>query len=381
MKVKKYVKETRPLSLAQKLQAYKEASLGLTPQQGKTAFAVAASSLAVLTPFVAQAQCRTDLSPQLFTFTTPNSGTGVYVAFDYNNDGINDFSCAGTASTSVRIHPLGGAKLYLTSAGNIKKFAVNATINNNGNFNTFDTDLCGLGGQFCGLGAGNAGYLGIKLANGKVGFIKLTRNSVANWTIDRALSGVSVSTTPTSVTAGVCSSLHAVMPVELTNFVVKPATQHINLAWSTASEKDNAFFAVERSRNAVDFTVIGQVKGNGTTSAAHDYSFTDNDVTTEGVYYYRLKQVDNDGRVNYSLTLSAELKGENKARVYPTVVRRNLVNIEASNNNLPTAVIDMTGRVLKQFATTPSQIDVSDLGTGVYIVRVGSQVTRIVKSN
>ena len=378
MKVKKYAKETRPLSLAQKLQAYKEASLGLTPQQGKTAFAVAASSLAALTPFVAQAQCGTSISPQMVTVTLPLNNAQVF--FDYNNDGTNDLVMNRNSDNFTELFPVNGVRLYDAANFTAKKFALNDVItNDNTKFRATSTQnyLCATSFGYTNFCANGVGYLGIKLASGKLGFIKITRNNPGSYTFDRAVSGVSVSTNPASVKAGNCPTL----PVELTNFVVKPATQHINLAWSTASEKDNAFFAVERSRNAVDFVTIAQVKGNGTTSAPHDYSFTDNDVTTEGVYYYRLKQVDNDGHVDYSHTISAELKGENKARVYPTVVRRNLVNIEAVNNNLPTAVIDMTGRVLKQFATTPSQIDVSDLGTGVYIVRVGSQVTRIVKYN
>ena len=217
MKVKKYVKETRPLSLAQKLQAYKEASLGLTQQQGKTAFAVAASSLAALTPFVAQAQCGTGS----VTLTLPKT----FVFFDLNGDGTNDLKFKASGGTTT-FYAINGARLYVGAGGYATKFALNATINNTdiSNLNNFQDSnltnyLCfpGLGtGNFCTTGAG---YLGIKFSNGKLGFIKITRNSAANYTIDRTLSGLSTNVpaaNSTQVKAGNCASLSAVMPVELT---------------------------------------------------------------------------------------------------------------------------------------------------------------------
>jgi hypothetical protein len=62
------------------------------------------------------------------------------------------------------------------------------------------------------------------------------------------------------------------------------------LAWRTASEKNNDHFDVERSLNGTDFVKVGQVKGQGTTSSATDYALTDAGIGTKatGVVYYRL---------------------------------------------------------------------------------------------
>lgn len=373
MKVKKYAEDPRSLSLAQKLQTYKEASVGLTNQQSKTAFAFAAGSLAALMPFVSQAQCGTGT-------TTLNLPQNVPVLFDVDGNGVNDINFSRGGSYT-QMFPINGAAFYVATGGYAKKFNQGETIQNNAaKFQTGQNYLCGFfGGNFC--GSPITGILGIKLSASKIGFVKITKNAT-NVVIDLSKTGVTSSAPALSqLKAGDCTSLSASMPVELTNFSAKPMSQHINLAWSTASEKDNAYFAIERSRNGVDFTAIGQVKGNGTTSAAYDYGFVDQNVVTEGVYYYRLKQVDNDGTFTYSAVASAQLHDATKVKVYPTAVRHNVVNIETSNDKLPTTVVDMTGRVLKQFTTTPNQIDVSDLGAGVYMVRVGSQVTRIVKSN
>ncbi len=86
-----------------------------------------------------------------------------------------------------------------------------------------------------------------------------------------------------------------VLPVSLTSFAAKANLQNIDLAWNTASEKDNAHFEVLRSGDGKVFSKIGEVKGAGTSSTAKSYAFTDKDALP-GVGYYRLKQVDADGK-------------------------------------------------------------------------------------
>ena len=114
------------------------------------------------------------------------------------------------------------------------------------------------------------------------------------------------------------------------------------------------------------------MKGNGSTPIARDYYFVDNKIAKEGIYYYRLNQVDNNGSSTYSTVLSVEMASA-KVKVYPTFIN-NRVNILSANDQLPVTVIDMTGRVLREFTTTPNSVDVSDFGAGVYIVRVGMKL-------
>ncbi|ALW84907.1 hypothetical protein AUC43_07270 [Hymenobacter sedentarius] len=92
------------------------------------------------------------------------------------------------------------------------------------------------------------------------------------------------------------------LPVELTAFTAAVKNQDAQLAWRTASEKNNDHFDVERSFNGTDFAKIGQVKGQGTSSAATDYTLTDAGIGAKatGVVYYRLRQVDADGTENFS---------------------------------------------------------------------------------
>jgi Secretion system C-terminal sorting domain len=89
------------------------------------------------------------------------------------------------------------------------------------------------------------------------------------------------------------------VPVELSSFTASVSNSVVNLNWSTATETNNSGFAVERKTQSSTWQQIGFVKGNGTTTQKSSYSFKD-DITTSAKYYYRLKQVDFDGSINYS---------------------------------------------------------------------------------
>lgn len=90
------------------------------------------------------------------------------------------------------------------------------------------------------------------------------------------------------------------LPVELTSFTAKTTENGISLHWTTASEKNNSGFEVQRSIDGKSFATIGFVKGKGTTIEAHSYSFFDNLVVGGNEYSYRLKQVDLNGTFSYS---------------------------------------------------------------------------------
>jgi Secretion system C-terminal sorting domain len=86
-----------------------------------------------------------------------------------------------------------------------------------------------------------------------------------------------------------------VLPVTLRSFSASCDPAGTMLSWQTASETNNHFFSIERSVNGEPFTVIGTVNGQGTTSQASDYSFTDTDAPNE-ICYYRLRQTDYNGQ-------------------------------------------------------------------------------------
>lgn len=118
--------------------------------------------------------------------------------------------------------------------------------------------------------------------------------------------------------------LSTLLPVELSRFDATAQDNDALLTWETASEVNNEKFIVQRSRDAANWTSIGEVAGHGNSSEVHNYAFTDADLLS-GKYYYRLKQVDFDGASEYSDIRSVTIKGTNdraisEVRMYPVPV-------------------------------------------------------------
>ncbi|MDB5269759.1 MAG: hypothetical protein JWP58_2799 [Hymenobacter sp.] len=91
----------------------------------------------------------------------------------------------------------------------------------------------------------------------------------------------------------------APLPVELVQFSAVRQGANVQVAWATASEKNSAYFAVERSASGQFFNEIGRVNAQGSTTARHEYSLLDT-APLAGLNYYRLRQVDLDGTTAYS---------------------------------------------------------------------------------
>jgi hypothetical protein len=95
------------------------------------------------------------------------------------------------------------------------------------------------------------------------------------------------------------------LPVELTSFTATSSNSSTILVWKTATEVNNYGFEVLRrvvsnsQALASSWGKIGFVQGNGTSNAPHEYSFTDQKLSS-GSFAYRLKQVDNNGTFKYS---------------------------------------------------------------------------------
>jgi hypothetical protein len=93
------------------------------------------------------------------------------------------------------------------------------------------------------------------------------------------------------------------VPVELSNFSVSINRNNVELTWETSSETNNHGFIIERRRvnsnSDSKWMEIGFVQGKGTSTEINKYRFVDSP-TLNGVYNYRLKQVDFNGSFEYS---------------------------------------------------------------------------------
>ncbi|TAE10083.1 MAG: T9SS C-terminal target domain-containing protein [Bacteroidetes bacterium] len=99
------------------------------------------------------------------------------------------------------------------------------------------------------------------------------------------------------------------LPVQFASFTANVANGFPQLQWSTSNELNNKHFVIQSSLNGTQFANVGTVASkaaNGTSTAANNYQFTDAR-KLKGKIFYRLQQVDKDGSISYSSTVSVVL--------------------------------------------------------------------------
>ncbi len=104
----------------------------------------------------------------------------------------------------------------------------------------------------------------------------------------------------------------AVVPVELTSFTASVNGNNVYLFWETVTEINNFGFEIERKAQNSSWQKIGFVPGNGTSNSPKHYNFIDQNISSVGMYYYRLKQYDTDGTFDYSEIIAAEIVSPTK---------------------------------------------------------------------
>jgi len=154
------------------------------------------------------------------------------------------------------------------------------------------------------------------------------------------------------------------------------------LTWATASEVNNDYFEIQRSFDGRSFESIGSLEGQGNSTKKVRYDFIDKDITLNGVYTYRLKQVDFDGKFEYSnlVNIDVSRKGIVKTVIYPNP-SVNDVNIDINaieGANLIVNIYDNVGKlVIQNFINEvmtdnvkTTKIESGRLNEGVYYVVV-----------
>ncbi|HRH68268.1 MAG TPA: hypothetical protein PLB89_02055 [Flavobacteriales bacterium] len=195
--------------------------------------------------------------------------------------------------------------------------------------------------------------------------------------------GVTLSAASPYFTLGTANFQSTPLPIEMLFFTAAPeGSGGVQLTWATASETDNDRFEVQRSVDGVEFGTIGQLDGSGSSSTRNDYAFFDGSAYP-GTSYYRLVQVDADGTFEYSEVRAVTLGKERSVTVYPNPAR-DVVRIAGLENGSGAAAVEVFnesgGRVpFPMDALEHGMLNVGTLARGIYLVRIGEQVARVVK--
>ncbi|MDR6803581.1 hypothetical protein J2Y45_000851 [Dyadobacter sp. BE34] len=158
------------------------------------------------------------------------------------------------------------------------------------------------------------------------------------------------------------------LPVTLVSFGGKSENNQTKLTWKTAEETNNKGFEVERSADARTFERIAFIDGSGDAREEQFYHFTDDNPFT--ISYYRLKQLDYDGKFEYSKVIKVKSDAA-MVKVYPNPAHDYLI-VSGVTEKQPFSIADGNGRiVLEGLIADKQQINIRNLVNGRYVIRVG----------
>jgi hypothetical protein len=180
----------------------------------------------------------------------------------------------------------------------------------------------------------------------------------------------------------------ASLPVELLYFYAENEGNNVRLDWQTATEINNSHFDVEWSADGISFAPnassgswkkIGEIAGPGTTNEVQLYDFLHQN-PVNGQNYYRLKQVDFNGKFEYTDILNIEFQTKNmEHRIFPNPATDYVV-IDGINEGEIVLIFNVNGQLMKTFYQNVSsqQIDITDLASGTYFVKIGTKVKKLI---
>lgn len=169
------------------------------------------------------------------------------------------------------------------------------------------------------------------------------------------------------------------LPISLISFTATPVNNdHVDLGWVTASETNNDYFTVERSRNAVDFEPVAVVDGAGNSNTMLTYDAVD-EQPYAGLSYYRLKQTDFDGQFAYSNLVPVMFNSAEFAVVNAFTNTNGQFEVwvnAPSSEQTSYTILDMQGKIIgtvNQEATkglSKIVLPTDGLAAGVYFIRI-----------
>jgi hypothetical protein len=176
----------------------------------------------------------------------------------------------------------------------------------------------------------------------------------------------------------------AVLPIELIEFKAIQQNHEVLLNWVTASEINNNYFTIEKSRNGENWESVQQISGAGNSVSTTYYSALDTS-PFNGISYYRLKQTDFNGQYSYSEMVAVYFEPEEyELSIYPNPTSRKLFIKGKSQTVENVGIYNSIGQLLftksisEDFVT---ELDFESFAEGVYLIKTQTNTYKIIKIN
>jgi hypothetical protein len=255
---------------------------------------------------------------------------------------------------------------YVIQATGSSTITIDSIACNNGNGNNNNGFQIGFFSGDCN------GLIPITCSNGAGGTVQATATGLTGGTrVYVAIDGYSGSNCSYSITA----TNSYPMPVKLQSFTAWKDGSRNKLKWVSLEELDNDHYEVQRSVDARDFQEIGRVTGNNNSTTAQNYNFYDE--FPEARSYYRLKQVDRDGKFSFSPIVEVKRKEAHSLQLLPVTVSDGKMNLRfKSSRDVKCALVIYsangevieTGWIFINKGEAQSEKDIRRLPAGSYII-------------
>lgn len=171
-------------------------------------------------------------------------------------------------------------------------------------------------------------------------------------------------------------STSIILPVTFSDFTVKAKDCKALLEWKTSMEQNNNYFKVERSSDGIHFNAIAQTAAAGNSNTTQTYNYTDESPLT-GVNYYRITQVDFNGKYSSTAIASIQIKCAANAgivKAYPNPTSNQLF-IKSGRAVAQVNILSSNGQNVLRFIPSTNQggifpLNVQMLQAGIYLIQV-----------
>lgn len=166
------------------------------------------------------------------------------------------------------------------------------------------------------------------------------------------------------------------LPVELLSFTATQLSKSIELTWQTAFELNNGGFNIQRSTDAQSFRNIGFIEGKGDNNSLLNYRYTDEEVYLPGTYYYRLEQIDTDGKKDYSQIVAINFlpASHNFSEAFQITPNPNAGNFYINFPNSGNRIIELrnfSGQIINTYRSSDTSERIEEhLSSGIYYVSI-----------